>query len=289
MVKQTPLNVFLFVMGLYYQLTQDEVDPAVQAMLAKIRTADDGSVIRFMLHFISNHYYHITHHVAEQLQWVTDEAELAIVRAALDRASRTHHIQVIAWNIMSNHVHLIIRTTTNSHVSKFMQSFLGGAVQKINGKRLTEAIQANPALRVEPPKVHFEGRFTATWILDPIYLQASCVYVFTNAEKAGIPDHLGGLSRHNWAEFKTTYATDMHMAPGDMTFAEAMAGIEKEYIARRDYWIQTRGVHPVQSILPSRRRRRMQHALDEVTRDLVFATPGWIRKRLRYNADWERW
>jgi REP element-mobilizing transposase RayT len=132
MVKQTPLNVFLFVMGLYYQLTQDEVDPAVQAMLAKIRTADDGSVIRFMLHFIPNHYYHITHHVAEQLQWVTDEAELAIVRAALDRASRTHHIQVIAWNIMSNHVHLIIRTTTNSHVSKFMQSFLGGAVQKIN-------------------------------------------------------------------------------------------------------------------------------------------------------------
>jgi len=293
MVKQHPLNMFLFIMELYYQLTKSEVDRAVEAMPDKTRVMKDGSVIQFMRHFISHHYYHITLHVTEQLLWVVDEQELAIVIAALKRASRTHHIQVLVWNIMSNHVHLIIRTTPKSDVSKFMQSFLGGAIQKINGKRLAEALQADPKLQVEPPRVHFEGRFNATWILDTTYLQASIVYVLTNAEKAGIPDHLGNLSRHNWAEFRKTFVEDTHMAPGNITFAEAMGEIEQVYFACRYYWIQTRGVHPVQQILPSRRRRRMQQqieqALNEVNRDLEYTIPARIRKRRRYDPDWERW
>jgi len=289
MVKQTPFDLFQQVMGLLYQMTQAGFELAAKSMLDKKRIADDGSIIRFLQHFIAGHYYHITHHLAEQLQWVTDEHELAIVLDALDRFSRKYHIQVIAWNIMSNHVHLIIRTMEASRVSKFMQAFLSSSVQRINRRRLRDALQADPHLLVEPPKVRFEGRFSALLLLEPEYLQASCVYVFTNAEKAGIPDHLGHLSRHNWLEFQKIYTQDEHLAPGDTSFAEAMNGIEEAYVARRDYWLQIRGVNPKPMILPSQRRRRLQQALDEVSRDLVSSTPGWIRKRIQYDPDKEQW
>ena len=158
MVKEPHLNIFLLILGLYYQLTREEVDQAVESMLAKQRTMEDGTVIRFVLQFISGHYYHITHHLAERFLWVTDEAELLIVLESLDNAARNHHIQVLAWNIMSNHVHLIIRTTPESNVPTFMQAFLSGAVQRINGRRLRMAKKAHPKLRVEPPKIHFSHR-----------------------------------------------------------------------------------------------------------------------------------
>lgn len=293
LTKEDPLDLFLLKQGKLYQQTEQDIKAAMMTLQDKRRIMKDGSVMCYINRFIPGHYYHITHHVTDQLQWVVDEEELTIIHQSLERAAKTHHIDVLVWNIMSNHVHLIVRTKKNSHVPQFMQAFLGGAIQRINKKRLADALDADPDLLVEPAKVHFEGRYTAILILDLEYLISSILYVLTNAEKAGIPDHLGKRSRHNWKEFKKAYPRDNHLVPGDITFAEAMVGIEKAYIKRRNYWIRKRGVHSAQQILPSLRRRRMQSqmdaAMDEVIADLEFATPARIRKRRLYDPEWERW
>jgi len=289
LARQAHLNSLLEQNDPLYLMTKPDFDWALKRMPERRIIRKDGTVNRILLDFIPHQYYHLTHHLAEQLQWGTDEEEQVIIHDSLIRFAEKYHMILIAWNIMSNHLHLITRTTARSRVSKFMQAFLSSAVQRINRKRLREALQADAELQVEPPKVRFQGRFNATLLLDAPYLQSSCVYVFTNAEKAAIPDHVGSIPRHNWAGFKKTYGTDTHRAPGGMTFAEAMVGVDDHYEARRAYWIRTRGVRHETEVLPSLHRRKQMDVMDEVIRDLTWSTPGWIRKRIRYDPARERW
>jgi len=289
MTKQIHADIFADRRDAFFISTQSGVTSAFQRTIAHRFVQEDGTILRAVVDFVPDHYYHITHHVAEQLQWITNEDELAIALDALQQFSLKYRVVPIAWNMMSNHLHLIIRTTPQIQVSTFMQAFLSSAVQRINIKRRDAALAANPDLEVEPPKVHFQGRFGATWILDPDYLQSSCVYVFTNAEKAGIPDHLGTLSRHNWATFRTDYKLDRHLAPGGRSLAETLHEVEANYAARRDYWIRIRGMQPLPAVLPSLHLKKQMEAMDQVDRDLMWATPAWIRKRRRYDPLRELW
>jgi REP element-mobilizing transposase RayT len=287
---ESQLELYLNNKDAHFKATKHDLEPALLRMFKRrfhFRHKNDPQCA--LRDFIPGHIYHLTHHAAERLVLVKNRKELRMIKKSLRTFARKYTVEILAHNIMGNHLHLIIRVHQNSQVSKFMQSFLSSAVQKINRKRRKEAYEENPDLLVEPSLLRFQGRFTAIHLLNTEYLRTSLIYVFTNAEKAGIPDHLGGRPLHNWEEFQAIYSTFDFLIPGGNTFAEEMQGIEQEYEARRKELVLTRGLCSSQRDLSSLRQRKEATVMDRVIWDLHLWMPGGIRRRRQYDPLRELW
>ena len=117
----------------------------------------------------------------------------------VERRPRKLLVDVLAFALMPNHYHLLLRQRRENGISKFLQKLAGGYTRYFNEKR-------------ERSGVLFQGKFKAKHINDDRYLRHLLLYLHTNPvdifqknwKRAGITHAaraLRFLERYRWSSY----------------------------------------------------------------------------------------
>lgn len=115
------------------------------------------------------------------------DADRAAYLHWLERYSQKMEIEIHAWVLMGNHVHLLLTAPTPAHVSRLMQSLGRRYVRRIN-----EAQSRTGTL--------WEGRFRACAVHAEDYLLACMRYIESNPVRAGVAASPGD---YRWSSFRS--------------------------------------------------------------------------------------
>ena len=127
-------------------------------------------------------FYHIINRgVARNSIYHSDEDFVRFLEIVQD-ASDEYDFVVYSFCLMSNHYHLLLKTSS-TNLSTFMQ--------KINSRY--SVYYNNKYKRVGPL---WQGRFKSWYVFDELYLKALVKYIEYNPIKAGITDRVG---KYRWA------------------------------------------------------------------------------------------
>jgi len=123
--------------------------------------------------FAQGQYYHIYNRGAGRAQIFFEETNYSYLVRLLHRYTEPYHIAVIAYCLMPNHYHLILRQDGEKPLSAFINVVFNAYVQAVNRQQgRTGAL--------------FEGRFRHIEIGDEGYLIHLCRYVHLNPVQAGL-------------------------------------------------------------------------------------------------------
>jgi REP element-mobilizing transposase RayT len=118
--------------------------------------------------------YHVTARGVRGLPIFRDDADRRAFIALLDRTIGRHGWHSLSWCLMSNHVHLLVRTP-GPDLSMGMQSLLGDYARRFNHRHDTFGHL-------------FQGRFGSVLIRTDSQLLVAARYIALNPVKAGICD-----------------------------------------------------------------------------------------------------
>lgn len=123
--------------------------------------------------FLPNQYYHIYNRVAHRIDIFRNDADYTFLLKLVKKQAEKYAISVIAYCLMHNHYHFLLRQNSDIQISKFMQ-----AVFNIYSKAFNSKYQLSGTL--------FEGPFRAIQVDRPEYLLHLCRYIHRNPLEAGI-------------------------------------------------------------------------------------------------------
>ena len=123
--------------------------------------------------FLSNQYYHIYNRGAHRIDIFRNDADYIFLLKLVKEQAEKCDISVIAYCLMHNHYHLLLRQNDDIQISKFMQ-----AVFNVYTKAFNSKYQLSGTL--------FEGPFRAIHIDRTEYLLYLCRYIHRNPLEAGI-------------------------------------------------------------------------------------------------------
>jgi len=134
------------------------------------------------------HYYHCYNRGNNgQTIFFEKENYLYLIKSIKKRSSR-FHITVIAYCLMPNHYHLLLRQDGTTQISRFIQSTFQSYAQSFNNQyHRTGRLFDNP----NPPK----------HVADETYLFQVCRYIHRNPLEAGIVKTLESWPYSNYPEF----------------------------------------------------------------------------------------
>ena len=121
--------------------------------------------------FRAGHYYHLYNRGVGGTLIFFNPGNYEYCLQLIDRYSQPHGAAVIAYCLMPNHYHLLIRQATDEPLSTFIRVLFNAYVQAVNqqqGRR-------GPL---------FEGRFRHVWVDREEYLIHLCRYVHLNPVQA---------------------------------------------------------------------------------------------------------
>ena len=117
-------------------------------------------------------FYHVVFRGNGRQELFFSEADRIVMVKLLERASRREGVRIVAWCLMGNHVHLLVRDES-SRLSVFMHGLLTGYARYFNQKH-------GHVGHV------FQERFSSFPINDDAYLLATLRYIHQNPERAGM-------------------------------------------------------------------------------------------------------
>ena len=117
-------------------------------------------------------FYHVVFRGNGRQELFLSEADRIVMVKLLERTSRKEGVRIVAWCLMGNHVHLLVRDES-SRLSAFMHCLLTGYARYFNQKN-------GHVGHV------FQERFSSFPINDDAYLLATLRYIHQNPERAGI-------------------------------------------------------------------------------------------------------
>lgn len=120
------------------------------------------------------------------------------------------NIEIIAYCLMDNHVHLLIRTEDCSRVSNLMQRLGTSYAEYYNGK-YTHSGHV------------FQGRYACEIVKDEIYLMTCIRYIHNNPVKAGVSTR----EMYKWSSY-IEYVADHGIS--DRNFFLALIGGKDEFV-----------------------------------------------------------
>jgi len=123
--------------------------------------------------FLPNHYYHIYNRGANKADIFLGDSDYVFLLKLLRKKSEEFDVSVIAYSLMNNHYHLLLRQNGEATISQFMQS-----VFNIYSKAFNSKYQHSGTL--------FEGPFKAIMVKDEKYLVHLCRYIHRNPVEAGM-------------------------------------------------------------------------------------------------------
>jgi len=134
------------------------------------------------------HYYHCFNRGNNRQTLFYEKADYLYLIALLKRNSGRFNITVLAYCLMPNHYHLLLRQEGAVQVSRFIQSTFQSYSQTLNKKyNRTGRVYENP----NPPK-HVD---------DEAYLFQVIRYIHRNPLEAGLVNDLLSWSFSNYPEF----------------------------------------------------------------------------------------
>jgi len=123
--------------------------------------------------FLPNQYYHIYNRGAHRVDIFRNDTDYIFLLKLVKKQAEKCAISVIAYCLMHNHYHFLLRQNSDIQISKFMQ-----AVFNVYTKAFNSKYQHSGTL--------FEGPFRAIHIDRTEYLLHLCRYIHRNPLEAGI-------------------------------------------------------------------------------------------------------
>jgi len=123
--------------------------------------------------FLADHYYHVYNRgVGGQTLSPEPENYRYFIRLLL-RKARRYGVSVVAYCLMPNHYHLLLKPERDDDVGHLMRSLASSYSQALN-------------LRLQRQGPLFQGRFRAIWIDRDEYLTHVARYIHANPVVAGL-------------------------------------------------------------------------------------------------------
>lgn len=118
-------------------------------------------------------YYHVMKRGAGKQMLFEDRSDYIFFLKQLEKCRGKHGLEIGAFCLMNNHIHLLIKASSAKELSRFMQSLGTGYAMYFNAKYS----------HVGPV---FQGRYKGEPIDDFNYFLTCIRYIHNNPEKAGI-------------------------------------------------------------------------------------------------------
>ncbi len=130
---------------------------------------------RYLRKIQKGHFYHIVNRGVEQRKIFLCEADYATFMQLLSRACEKYKVPIVAYALMPNHFHILIKVVEGSEVSKWGKWFQGVYAQAFNKKygRVGHL---------------WQDRFYAKEVRNGFQLARTWMYVEQNPVKANLVD-----------------------------------------------------------------------------------------------------
>ena len=138
--------------------------------------------------FLPNHYYHIYNRGAHKANIFRSDAEYVMLLNLIQEKRVDFDISVIAYCLMDNHYHFLLRQDGDAKLNDFMQ-----AVFNIYPKRFNHKYKLSGTL--------FEGPFQAIMVESEKYLLHLCRYIHRNPVEADMVKNPEQWHYSNYLEF----------------------------------------------------------------------------------------
>lgn len=138
--------------------------------------------------FLPNHYYHIYNRGAHKADIFRDDRDYVYLLKLLKKKSVEFDITVIAYCLMDNHYHFLLRQNNDATISQFMQGIFN-----IYSKTFNKKYGLSGTL--------FEGAFKAIWVDQYEYLLHLCRYIHRNPVEADMVRRPEQWHYSNYLEF----------------------------------------------------------------------------------------
>jgi len=140
------------------------------------------------MQYEKGHYYHIYNRGNNRQDIFFEEKNYDYLVKLLEKNKEKYNLTIVAYCLMPNHYHLLIRQDGDSQISQFIRSTFQSYVQAIN-----RAYDRSGRL--------FEKQGDGKEVDDEGYLMHVCRYIHLNPLEAGIVKRLEDWRYSNYPEF----------------------------------------------------------------------------------------
>jgi putative transposase len=138
--------------------------------------------------FARNHYYHIYNRGVGRGLLFFNPGNYEYCLRLVKRYYRRYGVTVIAYCLMPNHYHFLLRQETDQPLSKFVNVLFNAYVQAVNRQQ-------------DRRGTLFEGRFRHVWVDREEYLVHLCRHIHLNPVKAKLVSHPEDWLYSNYLEW----------------------------------------------------------------------------------------
>jgi REP element-mobilizing transposase RayT len=138
--------------------------------------------------FAQNHYYHVYNRGAGKGLIFFNSGNYEYCLRLVKRYYRPYGVTVIAYCLMPNHYHFLVRQETDQVLSKFINVLFNAYVQAVNRQQGRKGTL-------------FEGRFRHVWVDREEYLIHLCRYIHMNPVKAKLVSRIEKWPYSNYLEW----------------------------------------------------------------------------------------
>lgn len=126
--------------------------------------------------YAPGYVWHLTHRCHNREFLLKFERDRLRWRHWLFEARKRYALSVLDYIVTSNHIHLLVRDTERSSISKSMQLIAGRVAQEYNSRKSRRG-------------AFWEDRYFATAVATDRHLALGLVYIDLNMVRAGVVDH----------------------------------------------------------------------------------------------------
>lgn len=177
--------------------------------------------------FVQGHYYHVYNRGAGKGLIFFNPGNYEHLLRLVKRYCRRYGVTVIAYCLMPNHYHFLLRQETEQALSKFINVLFNAYVQAVNRQQGRKGTL-------------FEGRFRHVWVNREEYLIHLCRYIHLNPVKANLVSQIEDWPYSNYLEWigqRTGTLKDTRFIRDRFPTPEAY----RQFVADDQDVIQTRG------------------------------------------------
>lgn len=149
--------------------------------------------------FAQGQYYHLYNRGAGKGMIFFNAGNYEHLLQLIKRYYEKYGVTVIAYCLMPNHYHFLLRQDTDVPLSKFMQALFNSYVQALN-------------IQLERTGTLFEGRFKHKRVEKWEYLMVLCRYIHLNPVKANLvrrPEDWAYSNYREWIGLRDSVLVDM--------------------------------------------------------------------------------
>lgn len=173
--------------------------------------------------FVPGHYYHLYNRGAHRVSIFREDENYLFVLRRLKQYLQALNLSIIAYCLMPNHYHLLIRQDGEQRVGKLPQ-LIFNSYSKAYNKRYAHS------------GTLFEGPYGARHVHNENYLRHLCRYIHANPIKDGLVEHLEQWpysNYHEWVGLRSGTLVDMDFIHAFYPNPQAYEQFVREYLIER--------------------------------------------------------